>query len=510
MKFTFSISGLGEKFIIKGGGNNLTPKDKKSYRIQIANQLSKNLIPFHATLISGKQNIIICGASGSGKTTLANSFIKKGYKILANDFLVIWKDKNKILAGDLNLLKINKNRKSVSIDKIVFLSPLDTRDLFKFRKEEAIKYYLESFDKKVTNLTRFTKGDLFENILDKHIVLGNRNTPVRWLRTIQNHKTITKPGKIGIIGLGTVGKEIASLLLTQKWINTLNLFSPNQTKLKGLVLDLKSANPSINIIQHPSSKKLIQNSNLIVLSFKSNSKNNRYKQERMQRLDAHAKIVWGISRILRKKTYKQSLQNQGFYKQSLQNQGFYKGQILVISNPVDILSWALYYFSNLDDNAKLDWKGLLSSQVLGIGLGLDHSRLKTLTKKPYELVGEHGDNILLAKLKGSKLTSVGNKKLLNEVINYSPTIRKHVDRTIYGPAHEAFNVIRILHQGKGIIRASSVNKYDTFSGNILRWNNSLPSFNNVLTPKLNNMLRKKSELNKKYQNLLLDKIKDGT
>ena len=111
------------------------------------------------------------------------------------------------------------------------------------------------------------------------------------------------------------------------------------------------------------------------------------------------KIIWKISRAIRKTNY--------------------SGYILIVTNPVDLLSWAIYYFSNLNNNLKTDAKGLFSNQILGIGLGLDYSRLKTITKKNYEFIGEHGKNLILSIPKLSKLVPSKNKRLLKKSILFN-------------------------------------------------------------------------------------------
>ena len=88
------------------------------------------------------------------------------------------------------------------------------------------------------------------------------------------------------------------------------------------------------------------------------------------------------------------------------------------------------------DDATFNWKGLYSNQVFGVGLGLDFERLKTFSSAGYELVGEHGDGMLLVRKKENLLKLCRNEKILDKVKEYSLRVRAFVPRTRFGPSHE--------------------------------------------------------------------------
>jgi len=456
MKLIFSVPGTSYKFVAHHSEKTLRPKDKKNLRLQLAQHLPGNLIPFHACLVKSPDcALIISGASESGKTSLADALTKSGYRILANDFIAVWEKNNKLLAADLNLQGENKNKQAVQIDKVICLEPNDCRDWFGYSYREFVEHYCQSLEPLThKQLRRYYSRPIFKKLVKLHSVLGNRQSVERSQKVLNTNLDKTPPSKIGVIGMGTIGEEISSLLLNQEWLNTLNIFSPNQKKLSCQILDLKSACPLKNITSCSSFLKAAANSDLLVLSFKSSLESLvDYQDERMKRLAPHIHIIWKQSRWLRKINF--------------------SGKILVITNPVDILSWAVYYFSNLNNNYKLDWKGLSSSQIIGIGLGLDYSRLNVLTKMPLEVIGEHNQNIIFAQKKQNKLVRTNQKIIHNKVVNFSPRIRQHVKRTKFGPAHEALRVINTLHSRNGTLRVSSLNQKSAFLGNIFHYHNSL-------------------------------------
>ena len=283
MNYKFNIAGTNNTFSAQYKNRALPSKKKKRLRIEIASNLTNKYLPLHAVLLKGPKNILISGPSGSGKTTLAKMLERKGYKILANDFVIAWLEGEKLVAGDLNFIYKNHNKKTLTIDKIVLLDSNDKRDLFRFNKKELNNFYINSFDCRIPQLSKKLTTKIYDKFYKIHFALGNRTSPEKWSRTLLGYLNKGVVNKIGIIGIGAVGEELASLLTTQEWIKQINLFSLNKKRLKGISLDLKSANPKINIHIFSSTKHLIKHSEIVILLFKSQEKETA-KQERFQRL----------------------------------------------------------------------------------------------------------------------------------------------------------------------------------------------------------------------------------
>lgn len=482
MKLVFTIPGTTHKFKVNHSRKTINLQEKKNYRLNIAKHLPKGFIPFHACLLKhSKKSVIISGPALSGKSTLASKLFNSGFKVQANDFIVVWKKEEKLLAADLNFASANKGKKPVLIKKLICLAPNDCRDCFRYTEKEMKDHYYEILKPLSSKqLARFLSQPIFKEIIKSHIVLGNRHSPNRWCKTLNSILNTKKPEKIGVIGMGVIGEGISSLFLQENWPTQLNLFSPNKKKLLSQTLDLKSANPKINIINRPSALEAIKHSDLLIFCFRSQpQKLVKYGGERMKKLLPHLKIVWELTRKLRKVNY--------------------AGKILVVTNPVDILSWATYHFSNLNNRLKLDWKGLDSNQVMGIGLGLDYARLKTLTNLPLELIGEHGDNLIISMRKLNQLIETKQKKILEQVKNYSSQVRKFTERTKFGPAHEVLRVVNILRRNKGILRISSLNRKSVFLGNIFNYSNSILTPRYRLSSKLGVKLNQVNTIHLAYQ-----------
>lgn len=459
MVLIFTIAGLPSKYKFPFKGT-LSLQEKKQIRLQITDRFPDGFIPFHAVLLCKDDEVIlISGPTGAGKSSLAKFFSKSGYQILANDFVVVWKEKGKLMAGDLNLISANKRKTAQKVKKIIFLSPDDPRDCFRFTRRELNDFYCQTFapfPKK--HFERFYSYKLFEEIYKVHFSTGNRQSVGRWAKTILWQKESQPKYNIGIIGLGTIGQAIANLLLTNKQLQSLNLFSPNQTRLKGLVLDLKSARSDCRISSYSSPSGVIRNSDILILCFRVKTEKLMVGvSERMQKFIAHAEVVWQLTRQMRKLKF--------------------TGKVLVVTNPTDCLSWATYFYSNLNEKYQLDWKGLFSNQVMGVGLGLDFARLQVVSPGKSEIVGEHGENFILCQTQKGLLTKKSDSRIKHLVGKYSERVREYTERTVFGPSHEILRVVESLMSGEEMttVRVSSLDKRGFFWGNIFDLHMMIPS-----------------------------------
>jgi len=458
MKHIFSIAGTNILFEFENKFEVVTNSDKKLCRLSLVKKLPCGFVPLHGVLLKGKDfSVLITGAHGSGKTSLASQLTKMGFEILANDFVICWVRNNKILAGDLNYLSVNKSRKAVRVDYLVCLTPLDYRDRFIANSTEFAYFYKTTLkEMSPTQIRSVMKTLAFRSLYKIHFCLGNRQNIGRTTSSLtQVFERGHALSRIGIVGMGTIGQSLSNLLIGEKWIDELHLYTKTFRKLIGIEMDLKSAGQDTKIKIHKSLKNLVSNVDVLVLCFKvKNEGINCFAGERLQKVLPHAELIRKIANLLRTVTF--------------------KGRVLVVSNPVDLLSGAIYTFSNLSSGGRVDWRGLFSDQVFGVGLGLDYQRLNVLKSTPtpgLEVLGEHGDHLFLARRNGKYIKYYENKELLSAINSYSPNIREYVERTVFGPTNEIVRVLRVLKSHEGLLRVSTKMASENFAGNLVNCKN---------------------------------------
>jgi malate/lactate dehydrogenase len=494
MKWLFNVPGQAAIYTVSSPATVLEPKEKKRLRWLIAKSLSAQLLPMHACLVAKNgSGVLICGASGVGKSTLTNFFLKKRYTSQANDFVIIREKGKKLYAGALDLIDRNEKRKEIKIDQCYFLEPSDSRDVFKYAQDEAKEFYGNSMKpwNKQTAM-KFANSSLFKKLVKMHVGFGNRSSVKRWEKLMEKTRTVTKFESVGIIGLGVIGQDIANLLVTMPKLKTLNLYSPNTQGVKSLALDLRSASSKTKVIATGTLKKCISSSDLLIFAFRSHeSTQDKSIQERYGRIHEHAKIVWELSRVIRATKY--------------------TGVILVVSNPVDLLSLFTYHFTNMVSLGKYDWLGIFSNQVYGVGLGLDYARLHVVTKKNLELAGEHGDLQWLAAPNQAHLRAQEKyKSILTKVKLYSESIRKWASRTRFGPSHEVYNIVESFIAKPGrMMRLSTASSHSGFWGQPveLTMNQLIPSSRYTMDKKLKANLHKLENSQRKLLIKLTEKLK---
>ena len=224
--------------------------------------------------------------------------------------------------------------------------------------------------------------------------------------------------KVVIIGCGNVGMSFAYSLLNQKtYVNELVLIDIDTKRLEGEVMDLNHClaySPSkINIKLGEYSD--CKDAKIVVISAGANQ---NIGETRMDLINKNSKIF-------KKITY--DVMNSGF-----------NGIFLVATNPLDIMTYLTYKYSNLPCN-----------RVLGTGTTLDTARLRYLVSEKLEIspkdieafvVGEHGDsefipwsNVSIA-LKGidEYLTNDEKVEIEDEVRNSAYEIINKKGATYYG------------------------------------------------------------------------------
>lgn len=177
--------------------------------------------------------------------------------------------------------------------------------------------------------------------------------------------------KVAIIGTGFVGSSIAFALLNEEIFSEIVLIDRNKEKAEGEAMDLSHGLPyRSNMNIHVGDYKDIKDAAIVILTAGANQK------EGETRLDLIHKNVAIVRSIIEEiKPIKM------------------EGILLVVSNPVDILTHVAYLESGLDKN-----------RVFGSGTVLDTARLKYLISKHLDvdarnvhavIIGEHGDSELV-------------------------------------------------------------------------------------------------------------------
>ncbi len=224
--------------------------------------------------------------------------------------------------------------------------------------------------------------------------------------------------KVVIIGCGNVGMSYAYALLNQKtYVNELVLIDVNTKKVEGEVMDLNHClaySPSKITIKLGDYKDC-RDAKIVVISAGANQ---NVGETRMDLIHKNSKIF---------KSIVDNVMSSGF-----------NGIFLVATNPLDIMTYLTYKYSNLPTN-----------KVLGTGTTLDTARLRYLMSEKIGIsptsieafvIGEHGDsefipwsNVSIA-LKGidEYLSEEEKNKLEVDVRNSAYEIINRKGATYYG------------------------------------------------------------------------------
>jgi L-lactate dehydrogenase len=152
--------------------------------------------------------------------------------------------------------------------------------------------------------------------------------------------------------------------------------------------------------------------------------------------------------------------------EQIMDSGF-DGILLIVSNPMDVLTYYAMKFS-----------GLASEKVIGSGTVLDSARLRTriasyLNVNPKSVhayqIGEHGDTELtlwsLADIGGQKVTELLDRKARNDISNFvrdeAYGIIEKKGYTCYGIATCVVQILNSIFNDE--MRVLPVSSYDFFS-----------------------------------------------
>ena len=253
--------------------------------------------------------------------------------------------------------------------------------------------------------------------------------------------------KVSVIGAsGRVGKATAFCLAEEDVVDELVLIAREKSldKIEGEVLDMYDALAAkdIGIIMKASADmKDVENSDIVVIT------SGRPRTADMSRVDVavpNAKIIAEYSREIAK-----------YAPNSI---------ILVITNPVDVMTYVALKASGFDKN-----------KVFGLGNHLDSLRLKNLVAKHFNIhvseihtrvIGEHGDHMVplvsSTSIGGILVKHFANydsfdiDKIIQNVKNAGNYVISKKGSTEYGPAFAISNIVSIiLNDQKKILTVST-------------------------------------------------------
>ena len=254
--------------------------------------------------------------------------------------------------------------------------------------------------------------------------------------------------KIMIVGTGNVGASIAFALINQRTaVNEIVLTDIIAKDAEGEAMDLRDAlavSPSYVKIKNGTYKDA-KDCDVVVITAGAAQKPG---ETRMELLKKNVNILKGMV---------EQIMESGF-----------NGIFLVVSNPMDVLT----YFT-------LKFSGLPSEKVIGSGTVLDSARLRTrlagfLNVNPKSVhayqIGEHGDSEVslfsLADVGGQKVTELLPRETLNGisefVANEAYGIIEKKGATYYGIATCVVSILNCILNDEN--RVLAVSSYDSFSG----------------------------------------------
>lgn len=218
--------------------------------------------------------------------------------------------------------------------------------------------------------------------------------------------------KISIIGCGAVGAVSALILSESEWIEEIVLVDIDKTRSQGNALDVMHGVP---LLSHPV--------NVIA---------GDYEQT------AHSDVVVitvGVPEVVGESRLIPLQKNTDILKQLVPDVVKYspKAILLVVSNPVDILSYVTYRLAGLPEH-----------QIIGLGTMLDTSRLRYLLSRDFGVspeninsyvIGEHGDSqvILWSKTTINSLPIMDYAHLVDKKLpdSYFTDLAKEVRETAF-------------------------------------------------------------------------------
>lgn len=223
----------------------------------------------------------------------------------------------------------------------------------------------------------------------------------------------TPHNKVSIIGTGSVGMACAFSILLKGLSNELALVDVAEGKLKGETMDLQHGSPFVKMPNIISSKdyRVTANSNLVVITAGVRQEKGETRLNLVQRNVAIFKLM--ISNIIQYSPH---------------------CKLIVVSNPVDILTYVAWKLSELP-----------KSRVIGSGCTLDTARFRFLIGQRLGIhseschgwvLGEHGDSSVPV-WSGVNIAGVPLKDLNSDIgTDKDPELWKNVHEDVVASAYE--------------------------------------------------------------------------
>ncbi len=254
--------------------------------------------------------------------------------------------------------------------------------------------------------------------------------------------------KVSIVGCGFVGSSIAFALMQSGLFSEMVLLDATPTKAEGEALDISHGVPFARPMKiYAGSYDDIIDSAIIIITAGAAQKS---EETRLDLVNKNVSIFRSIIPEIAKRHY--------------------AGILLIVSNPVDILTYVAYKLSGMDE-----------SHVIGSGTVLDTARLKYqlgehLNVDPRSvhafIIGEHGDSEMVAwssanvsgvpinqvcEMRGFYQHEEAMERIANKVKNYAYEIIEKKHATYYGIAMSVKRICEaIVRDEKSILPISSL------------------------------------------------------
>ncbi|XP_040304715.1 L-lactate dehydrogenase A-like 6B [Herpailurus yagouaroundi] len=219
--------------------------------------------------------------------------------------------------------------------------------------------------------------------------------------------------KVSITGTGSVGMACAISILLKGLTDELALVDVDEDKLKGETMDLQHGSPFVKMPTIASSKDYLvtANSNLVVITAGARQEKGETRLNLVQRNVAIFKLM--ISNIIQYSP---------------------RCKLIVVSNPVDILTYVAWKLSGFPQN-----------RVIGSGCNLDTARFRFLIGQKLGIhseschgwvLGEHGDSSVPV-WSGVNIAGVPLKDLSSDIgTDNDPEKWKNVHKDVIASAYE--------------------------------------------------------------------------
>ncbi|XP_066227813.1 L-lactate dehydrogenase A-like 6B isoform X1 [Saccopteryx leptura] len=232
------------------------------------------------------------------------------------------------------------------------------------------------------------------------------------LKKLSSEKTVAH-NKISIVGTGSVGMACAVSILLKGLGDELALVDASESKLKGETMDLQHGSPFVKMPNVVASKDYLvtANSSLVIITAGARQEKGETRLNLVQRNVAIFKLM--ISNIIQYSPH---------------------CKLIVVSNPVDILTYVAWKLSEIPLN-----------RVIGSGCNLDTARFRFLIGQKLGIhseschgwvLGEHGDSSVPV-WSGVNIAGVPLKDLNSDIgTQKDPEQWKNVHQDVIASAYE--------------------------------------------------------------------------